>query len=86
MIEPKRTLQDVLAPLGLEFDPLQLAWAEQTKHSFAGNHARWQTKSELVLDENWKHCLSQSQRLLIDIGTVLSQRRAPKPLVQMPGH
>jgi len=85
MIEPERTLQDVLAPLGLDFHPLQLARAEQTKHSFAGNHARWQTKSELVPDENWKHRLSQPQRLLIDIGTVLSRSRAPKPLVQMPG-
>jgi len=84
VIEPERTLQKILAPVGLEFHPRQLAWAEQTRHSFAGNRARWQTKSKLVLDERWKRRLSQPQRLLIDIGTVLSRSRAPKPLAQMP--
>jgi len=78
VLEPKRTLQELLEPLGLEFDPIQLTWAEQPKHSFAGNHARWQTKSELVLDENWKHRLSPSQRLLIDVGTILSRSSAPR--------
>jgi hypothetical protein len=77
VLRPEQTLQMVLAPLGLEFHPLQLAWAEQPKHSFAGNHARFQTKSELLLDENWKHRLSRSQRLLIDVGTILSRSRAP---------
>ena len=77
VLEPERTLQGVLEPLGLEFDPLQLAWAEQPKHSFAGNHARFQATSELVLDESWKHRLSPSQRLLIGVGTILSRRRAP---------
>ena len=75
--EPEQTLKRLLAPLGLIFHPLQLAWAEQPKHSFAGNHARFQSKSELVLDESWKHRLSRSQKLLIDFGTILSRSRAP---------
>jgi hypothetical protein len=75
--DPEQTLKRVLAPLGLKFHPLQLAWAEQPKHSFAGNHARFQTKSELVLDESWKYRLSRSQKLLIDFGTILSRSRAP---------
>ena len=77
VLDPEPTLQGILEPLGLKFHPLQLKWAEQVKHSFAGNHARWQTKSELVLDENWKRRLSRTQRLFIDIGTSLSRRRTP---------
>jgi hypothetical protein len=75
--DPKRTLQSILEPLGLEFDTRQLAWAEQEKHSFAGNHARFQSKSELVLDEAWKYRLTPAQRLLIDLGTVLSRNFSP---------
>jgi hypothetical protein len=77
VLRPEQTLQRVLAPIGLKFHPLQLAWAEQPKHSFAGNHARFQTKSELLLDENWKHRLSRLQRLLVDVGTILSRSRVP---------
>lgn len=77
--EPQRTLQGILQPLGLKFDPRQLEWAEQPKHSFAGNHARWQTKSELVLDERWKERLSPAQRLLIEFGTILSRRKTAAP-------
>ncbi len=73
VVDPERTLQGMLEPLGLEFHPRQLAWAEQVKHSFAGNNARWQTKSELILDERWKDCLSPAQRRLIELGTILSR-------------
>ena len=78
VVDPERTLQGMLEPLGLEFHPRQLAWAEQVKHSFAGNHARWQAKSELILDERWKDCLSPVQRRLIDLGTILSRRSNPR--------
>jgi hypothetical protein len=71
--DPQSTLQGILEPIGLEFDPRQLRWAEQEKHSFAGNHARFQAKSELVLDETWKDKLNPAQRLLIDLGTVYSR-------------
>jgi hypothetical protein len=77
VLRPEQTLQRILAPLGLEFHPLQLAWAEQPKHSFTGNHARFQTKSELLLDENWKHRLSRLQRLLVNVGTIISRSRVP---------
>ena len=78
VVDPGRTLQAMLEPLGLEFHPRQLAWAEQMKHSFAGNHARWQAKSELILDERWKDCFSPVQRRLIDLGTILSRRSSPR--------
>jgi hypothetical protein len=73
---PEATLQRILAPLGLNFVPQQLQWAEQERHSFAGNHVRMAVKSELVLDERWKQLLSPTQKLLIDVGTTLSRRRA----------
>jgi Sulfotransferase family len=78
VVDPERTLQAMLEPLGLEFHPRQLAWAEQVKHSFAGNHARWQAKSELILDERWKDCLSPVQRGLIELGTILSRLSSPR--------
>jgi len=73
--KPEKTLDQILEPLGLRFNPRQLHWAEQLKHSFAGNHVRKQSKSELVLDERWKHRLSPGQISLIGVGTVLSQNR-----------
>jgi hypothetical protein len=71
--DPEKTLGRILEPLGLKFNPRQLQWAEHVKHSFAGNHVRKQSKSELVLDERWKHRLSPRQISLIELGTVLSQ-------------
>jgi hypothetical protein len=75
VMEPEQTLGQILEPLGLKFDPRQLQWAEQVKHSFAGNHVRLRTKSELCLDERWMHCLSPTQKLLVDLGTPLSGHR-----------
>ena len=76
--EPERTLGRILEPLGLSFDPRQLQWAEQVKHSFAGNHVRLQRNSELILDERWKHLLSPTQKLLIEVGTFLSRSSTPQ--------
>jgi hypothetical protein len=73
---PAATLQRIMAPLGLNFVPQQLQWAEQERHSFAGNHVRMAVKSELVPDERWKRLLSPAQRFLIDVGTTLSRIRA----------
>jgi len=78
VMEPERTLDRILEPLGLSFHPRQLQWAEQVKHSFAGNHVRMQRTSELILDERWKHLLSPTQKLLIEIGTFLSRHRTPQ--------
>jgi hypothetical protein len=70
---PKVTLDAILKPLGLRFHPRQLDWADQAKHSVAGNHLRMKTTSELVLDERWKQRLSRLQRLTIECGTLVSR-------------
>jgi hypothetical protein len=67
-------LRSVLAPLGLDFDPSQLAWAEQVKHIVAGNQIRWEAKSELALDEKWRQRLSATQQRVIDFATLRSRR------------
>jgi hypothetical protein len=43
--DPAPTLQRILHPLGLQFEPGQLAFAEQERHSFAGNHARFRRRA-----------------------------------------
>jgi hypothetical protein len=76
--DPAGTLQSVLQPLGLDFDPRQLAWAEAEKHEVAGNHVRFDAKSDLVLDEGWKESLSPLRQRAIDLGTLLSRQTLPK--------
>jgi hypothetical protein len=75
--DPEATLSNVLRPLGLSFHPRQLAWAEQVKHSVAGNHLRMKKSSELVLDETWRHRLSRWQQLAIECGTLTSRSLRP---------
>jgi hypothetical protein len=76
--DPKPTLQSVLAPLGLSFEPRQLAWAEAEKHEIAGNHMRFDLKSDLVLDDAWKRSLTPLQKLAIDLGTLRSRQTLPE--------
>jgi hypothetical protein len=71
--DPRGTLTKIMSPLGLSFDQRQMAWADQEKHSVAGNHLRWKTSSELILDERWKSRLSRWQRLVIEGGTIASR-------------
>jgi hypothetical protein len=71
---PEATLRKLLRPLGLDFDPRQLAWAETEKHIVAGNHMRWDTTSTLVLDERWREGLSLAQQRIIDLATLRSRR------------
>jgi hypothetical protein len=73
VLSPDRTLGIALEPLGLEFHPQQLSWAEHAKHLIAGNRMRRRKASELVLDEKWRDSLSLAQRLTIDIGTLGSR-------------
>jgi hypothetical protein len=75
--DPKTALQSVLAPLGLDFDPAQLAWADAEKHEVAGNHMRFDTSSALVPDASSRDGLTTAQQLPIDAGTVLSRRMLP---------
>ena len=70
--EPEGTLNTILKPFDLKFHPRQLAWAEQVKHSVAGNHLRWETSSHLNLDERWKSRLSHWQQFTIACGTFAS--------------
>jgi hypothetical protein len=67
---PERTLNIVLEPLGLIFDPQQLSWALKPKHNISGNRMRRNRTSELVLDERWRMTLSSTQKLAVDIGTL----------------
>lgn len=76
--EPDITLRNVLRPLGLDFDPRQLHWAEAEKHEVAGNHIRFDATSRLVLDEAWKESLSPMQKLAIELGTFRSSQLLPK--------
>ncbi|MGB6347638.1 MAG: sulfotransferase, partial [Methyloceanibacter sp.] len=76
--DPAATLRSVLEPLGLSFDPRQLAWAEAVKHEVAGNHMRFYASSELVLDETWRRGLTPAQQRAIDVGTLLSRRTLPR--------
>jgi hypothetical protein len=64
--------------LGLDFDARQLAWAEAEKHEVAGNHVRFDPKSDLVLDEGWKQNLSPLRQRAIDLGTLISRQTLPK--------
>ena len=75
--DPEATLRSVLQPLGLNFDPRQLAWAEAEKHEVAGNHMRFDASSDLVLDETWRESLSPAQKMAIDAGTFISRHTLP---------
>jgi Sulfotransferase family len=76
--DPAATLKTILEPLGLSFDPRQLAWAEAEKHEIAGNYMRFDDTSELVLDEGWRKSLSPLRRRAIDFGTLISRQTLPK--------
>jgi hypothetical protein len=76
--DPKAALRSILQPLGLDFDPRQLEWAEAEKHEVAGNHMRFNATSELVLDESWRQSLSPLKQRAINLGTLLSRQTLPK--------
>ena len=78
VLHPEDTLNKILKPLGLKFDPQQLLWSEQVRHTIAGNKLRWQP-DELILDERWKRNLSWIQRFAIQLGTAYFWRRFAKP-------
>jgi hypothetical protein len=74
VLKPETTLDSVLKPLGLRFHPQQLCWAEAIKHNIAGNRVRRKSKSQLVLDEEWKNNLNFFQKWAINFGTAHSRR------------
>ena len=75
--DPERSLNSMLQPLGLSFDRRQLNWAEADKHIVAGNHMRYGTKSELVMDERWRERLTARQQRIVDLGTMRSRGLLP---------
>jgi hypothetical protein len=72
--ETELTLNRILEPIGLKFDPKQLLWAEQVKHQAAGNRVRRQRSSDLILDDKWRQNFNVLQKLAIDLGTLQSRR------------
>lgn len=70
---PEETLRTILQPLGLNFEPQQLKWAEHERHLVAGNRMRWQTTSEIRADAKWKQHLTFLERTYIDLGTLSSR-------------
>ena len=76
--DPEGALRSILQPLGLDFDPRQLDWAEAEKHEVAGNHMRFDATSDLVLDESWRQSLSPLKQRAIELGTLLSRQTLPK--------
>jgi hypothetical protein len=72
--DPSSTLQSILQPLGLDFEPAQLEWAKAEKHEVAGNRMRFDKSSDLVLDESWKQSLSPLKQRAIELGTLLSRK------------
>lgn len=73
---PERTLRNVLKPIGLDFDPIQLNWGKHVNHFVGGNRLRRlrPNNSELVLDERWRHTLTRSQAKVIDLLAIGSRR------------
>ena len=53
-------------------------WAGAEKHEVAGNHMRFEARSELVLDESWRQSLSPLKQRAIELGTLLSRQTQPK--------
>ena len=53
-------------------------WAGAEKHEVAGNHMRFEARSELVLDESWRQSLSPLKQRAIELGTLLSRQTLPK--------
>lgn len=70
---PKATLQALMREIGLDFDPIQLEWASQERHTVAGNRMRWTDRSDLILDQAWRRNLTALQALGIK-GVTLPMR------------
>jgi Sulfotransferase family len=65
---PESTLSTLMEAIGLDFNLVQLRWAEKERHNVGGNRMRRQKTSKLELDDSWRRTLSVPRRLLIDFG------------------
>ena len=54
---PEDQLRRLLAPIGFEFDPVQLDWATHDVHTFAGNPMRTTRDSTIRPDTAWRRGL-----------------------------
>lgn len=56
---PKSELSRLFSVLGLDVDPEVLkSWGEQPIHTLGGNHMKFNTSSEIYLDEGWRKVLN----------------------------
>lgn len=60
--EPESEVARVMGWLGLAYEPPQLDWASHVHHNICGNHMRFETRSEIRLDEAWRRELSPMQK------------------------
>ena len=67
---PERTLSSLMQKLGLAFDRRQLQWATPVRHNVGGNRMRGRSSSVLKLDDTWRHKLTISQKIAIDLLTL----------------
>ena len=67
---PERTLSPLMQKLGLTFDRRQLQWATPVRHNVGGNRMRARNSSVLKLDDRWRHKLTISQKIAIDLLTL----------------
>jgi hypothetical protein len=77
--DPQAVLRRLMPWLGLEFDPVQLRWAEQDSHTIAGNPMRFSKDSTIRRDDAWQTELTWRQKLGIAWWTLPA--RVPGSLV-----
>lgn len=64
---PEPTLCSLMQKLGLAFDYRQLQWGTPVRHNVGGNRVRKRSSSILKLDDTWRHKLTISQKIAIDL-------------------
>jgi hypothetical protein len=74
---PEQTLRDVMARLGLGFEPQQLEWASQDLHTVGGNTMRFTRDSTIRLDVGWRRGLDWRQKLHVAWWTLPTRFRSP---------
>jgi hypothetical protein len=73
---PEEVLREIMARLGLDFEPGQLEWASQDIHTFAGNTMRVTRDSTIRLDTSWRRGLDWRQKLAVAWWTLPTRFRS----------
>ncbi len=71
--DPERELERVMRELGFELEPQQLDWRGGERHSVGGNLMRFETDTEIQVDESWRGGLSRWQQWLVRALTLGAQ-------------